>query len=130
MKKVFSLMLLLATMLTFTACSSDDEPEVSYPSIVGTWTRTVSQQQIGDGTMTVTQTQIFRKDKTATGLAEMYLNDKLYQSKSFEYTYVYDGKTLKMTGKDSGETKVFNVSISDNRLTMSGSGGTFVLTKI
>lgn len=27
MKKVFSLMLLLATMLTFTACSSDDEPE-------------------------------------------------------------------------------------------------------
>ena len=27
MKKVFSLMLLLATMLTFTACGSDDEPE-------------------------------------------------------------------------------------------------------
>lgn len=38
MKKVFSLMLLLATMFTFTACSSDDDDN-SQNSIVGTtWT--------------------------------------------------------------------------------------------
>ena len=39
MKKLFSLMLLLATMLTFTACGSDDKNEISpYASqIIGEW---------------------------------------------------------------------------------------------
>lgn len=122
-------MLLLATLLTFTACGGDDEPEASYPSIVGTWARTVSQEQIENGTITIKQTQTFRQDQTATGSAEVYLNDKLYQSKSFEYTYVYDGKTLKMKSKNSGKTEMFVVSISNNKLTMSGSDGTFVFTK-
>ena len=45
MKKLFSLMLLLATMLTFTACSSDDEPEysISKDQLIGLWDATAVQ---------------------------------------------------------------------------------------
>jgi len=45
MKKVFSLMLLLATMLTFTACGSDDEPEngISKDQLIGLWDATAVQ---------------------------------------------------------------------------------------
>lgn len=44
MKKVFSLMLLLATMFTFTACSSDDDESDSFitDNIIGTWEGTAA----------------------------------------------------------------------------------------
>lgn len=45
MKKVFSLMLLIATMLTFTACSNDDEPEnsITKDQLIGLWDATAVQ---------------------------------------------------------------------------------------
>lgn len=131
MRKVFSLMLLLATILTFTACGDDkeDEPQPNYPSIVGTWSRTVSQEQIGNGTMTIKQKQVFKSNNTAQGIAEVYLNSDLYQSKTFDYTYTYDGKTLTMKSTSSGETETFKVTISGNTLTQVGDEGTFVFYK-
>lgn len=45
MKKVFSLMLLLATILTFTACGDDDEPKnnISKEQLIGIWDATTVQ---------------------------------------------------------------------------------------
>lgn len=122
-------MLLLATILTFTACGGDDDDEPDYPSIVGTWSRVVSQEQIGNGTMKIIQTQIFNANGTAQGIASVYLDNNLYQEKKFDYTYTYNGKTLKMTGKDSGTTQTFSVTISNNTMTMVGDDGTFTFTR-
>lgn len=123
-------MLLLATMLTFTACSSDDdEKQPDYPSIIGTWTRTAVETSSGNTSITIEQTQIFRADNTATGKVYMYLNNNLMQQKTFEYTYTYNGSVLKMTSKDDGTSQTFSVSISNNTLTMTGDDGTLTFTR-
>lgn len=129
MRKVFSLMLLLATLLAFTACGDDKEDEPNYPSIVGTWSRTVSEEQIGNGTMTIKQKEVFKSNGTAQGIAEIYLNKDLYQSNTFDYTYTYNGKILTMKSATTGETESFSVTISGNTLTQVGEDGTFVFQK-
>lgn len=128
MKKVFSLMLLLATMLTFTACSGDNDDEPDYPSIVGTWFRTYSSTS-GNYTITVEQTSTFHADNTVVAHMKMYMNDNLLRDRQFNYTYSYNGKILTMTEVDSGETQKYSVKILGNTLTLIGDNGESVFTK-
>lgn len=94
MKKVFSLMLLLATMLTFTACSSDDEPEnsISKDQLIGLWDATAVQ---------------FNKDGKwidITSRPDLALSISFYEDGSYygagalgdgEGTYTLSGNTIK-----------------------------------
>lgn len=94
MKKVFSLMLLLATMLTFTACSSDDEPEnsISKDQLIGLWDATAVQ---------------FNKDGKwidITSRPDLALSITFYEDGSYygegalgngDGTYTLSGKTIK-----------------------------------
>lgn len=112
MKKVFSLMLLLATMLTFTACGSDDdEPDMSYlteqqkavlPSLHGTFTSTL---ELLDWTTTIEFLEQYHPAKDAfdpstnTTIPE-YIQGKLrityYEGSSFEYYYRLDNNATKL----------------------------------
>ncbi|MBJ2160481.1 MAG: hypothetical protein JFR39_00060 [Muribaculaceae bacterium] len=94
MKKVFSLMLLLATMLTFTACSSDDEPEnsVTKDQLIGLWDATAVQFN-NDG-----------KWVDITNRPDLALSISFYEDGSYygegalgdgEGTYTLSGNTIK-----------------------------------
>lgn len=70
MKKLFSLMLLLATMISFIACGDDDKDGPSLDDIVGTWE--LSKVSFNDGENYMdwpfeTTTASFRSDGTYYG---------------------------------------------------------------
>ena len=70
MKKVFSLLLLLATTLAFTACSSDDKDEPSLNDIVGTWKLSKISTNDGESFMDwpfAATTASFNSDGTYSG---------------------------------------------------------------
>lgn len=94
MKKVFSLMLLLATMLTFAACSSDDEPEnsINKDQLIGLWDATAVQFN-NDG-----------KWIDITNRPDLALSISFYEDGSYygegalgdgEGTYTLSGNTIK-----------------------------------
>ncbi|MDO5396003.1 MAG: hypothetical protein Q4F07_08590 [Bacteroidales bacterium] len=94
MKKLFSLMLLLATMLTFTACSGDDEPEngISKSDLIGLWDATAVQFN-NDG-----------KWIDITNRPDLALSISFYEDGSYygegalgdgEGTYTLSGNTIK-----------------------------------
>lgn len=123
MKKVFSLMLLLATMLTFTACSSDDEPEngISKADLIGLWDATAVQPD-GAG-----------KWVDITNRPDLALSISFYEDGSYygegalgdgEGTYTLNGNTIKtyIDGELYG-TYIVNSLVGDNAeltLTMGG----------
>lgn len=123
MKKLFSLMLLLATMLTFTACNSDDEPEngISEDQLIGLWDATAVQFN-NDG-----------KWIDITSRPDLALSIKFYEDGSYygtgalgdgEGTYTLSGNTIKtyIDGELYG-TYVVNSLAGDNAeltLTMDG----------
>lgn len=109
-------MLLLATILTFTACGDDDD-EPDYPSIVGTWYRIVAQEKAGNSTVTVTQTWIFNSNGSAQGIANVYIDKELRQEKTFDYTYKYDGKILTI------DSDAVDATIANGRLTVTDIDG-------
>lgn len=117
MKNVFSLMLLLATMLTFTACGGDDdEPDMSYlteqqkavlPSLHGSFTSTL---ELLDWTTTIEFLEQFHPAKDAfdpsTNMTiPKYIHGKLrityYEGSSSEYYYRLDNNATKLfMGRD------------------------------
>lgn len=82
MKKVFSLMLLLATMLTFTACSGDDdEPENSLSGT--TWTSSYVDE--------IFVFEFSGKNEVTGFMADENLNIK---GKAYHGTYSRDGNNI------------------------------------
>ncbi|MDE6783129.1 MAG: hypothetical protein K2J17_05340, partial [Paramuribaculum sp.] len=70
MKKVFSLMILLATIISFSGCSNDDDDQPSLNDIVGTWK--LSQVSTNNGGNFIdwpfeTTTATFKSDGTYFG---------------------------------------------------------------
>lgn len=128
MKKVFSLMLLLATMLTFTACSSDDEPEngISKDQLIGLWDATAVQFN-NDG-----------KWIDITNRPDLALSISFYEDGSYygegalgngDGTYTLIGNTIKtyVDGELYG-TYVVKSLVGDNaELTLSMDGETMVI---
>lgn len=113
MKKMFSLMLLLATILTFTACSGDDddEPDMSYlteqqkavlPALHGTFTSTL---ELVGWTTTIEFLEQFHPAKDAfdpstNSTIPEYIHGKLrithYEGSSFEYYYRLDNNATRL----------------------------------
>lgn len=95
MKKLFSLMLLLATMLTFTACSSDDdEPEngISKADLIGLWDATAVQFNNDGKWIDIT-------NRPDLALSISFYEDGSYYGKGAlgdgEGTYTLSGNTIK-----------------------------------
>lgn len=87
MKKVFSLMLLLATMLTFAACGGDDDKDEPKNSLKGTvWTSTYTDN-------------VIVLDFTGENTVEFYGADmNLNQSgKTYYGTYTQSGNDVKFS---------------------------------
>lgn len=112
MKKLFSLMLLLATMLTFTACGGDDdEPDMSYlteqqkavlPALHGTFSYTYD---LMNWTTTIEFLEQFHPAKDAfdpstNTTIPQYIHGKLrityYDGSSFEHYYRLDNNATKL----------------------------------
>lgn len=114
MKKLFPLMLLIATMLTFTACGGDDEPDVLTPAqktalsaMHGTFSNTLP---VVGWTTTIEFLEQYNPPKDATtpitGKVPQYIQGKLrityYEGSSFTYYYrlndnanrIYMGKNI------------------------------------
>lgn len=94
MKKVFSLMLLLATMLTFAACSGDDEPEnsISKDQLVGLWNATAVQFNNDGNWIDIT-------NRPDLALSISFYEDGYYYGEGAlgdgEGTYTLSGNTIK-----------------------------------
>ena len=94
MKKVFSVMLLLATMLTFTACSSNDEPEnsISKDQLIGLWDATAVQFNNDGNWVDIT-------NRPDLALSISFYEDGTYYGEGAlgdgEGTYTLSGNTIK-----------------------------------
>ncbi len=94
MKKLFSLMLLLATILTFTACSDDDdEPDAGIKeNIVGTWKGTAAK--IDGSWIDITEYPY----NHSLGFSATFYDDGTYYGKGAfgtgSGTYTIKGKTI------------------------------------
>lgn len=116
--------------LAFIGCSKEDDEsnESIKEQLIGTWGRTAVESS-GNTTITIEQIQTFNINNTAYTSAKVYLNGSLMQSKSFEYTYTCKGDMLYMTGKDSGTTQAYRVSITGKTMSMTGDDGILTFTK-
>lgn len=97
MKKIGLFLVMLLTMVAFTACSSDDDDEVKVQdtSIVGSW----QEDDTTDGTWVWT----FKKN----GTGYCHVTDPSQKSNpdyTFTFNYTYDGKTLVISGEEDGKT--------------------------
>lgn len=111
MKKLLAMMLMLSAMFAFTACSDDDEPDMSYlteqqkavlPALHGTFTSTL---ELLDWTTTIEFLEQFHPAKDAfdpsTNMTiPEYIHGKLrityYEGSSFEYYYRLDNNATKI----------------------------------
>ena len=126
MKKVFSLMLLLATMLTFTACSSDDdEPENPNEKLWGTWVYEKSTTNESTGiVISIESVWIFRTNNTYEWTMQTKLDGEVFQSKElFSGQYSLHGNTLSITYDNNQETDL-NITVSGNSMTIVTDEGT------
>lgn len=120
MKKVFSLMLLLATILTFTACSDDDDKDepIDYTSqLVGTWVyeKSTTNENLGV-TVSIESIWTFRTNKTCNWTLQSKVNDRVTNSTDIDATYSYDGKILKLT--HDGTIEEISAVINGNNFTI------------
>lgn len=123
-------MLLLATMISFTACGGDEPKEYEDTSIIGTWIRQEVISSSSDYITTIIkQTQIFRTDKTCSATVEIYINDKFQRGYGYNYTYSYNGKILKLTGGESGKTSTYSAKIIGDKLSITNDDGTLTFTR-
>ena len=129
MKKVVFLLAMLPIML-FTSCSSDDdEHEIDYSVILGTWyeTSNIEGGEYVSGELELSWT--FRENKTATQRLVMYVNGVNMKDASTDFTYIYNGKEI-ITRHSSGEETVHDVSVNGNKMRLgAGEGGFFALSK-
>lgn len=128
MKKILFLLAMLP-MLVFTACSDDDEDEIDYSVILGTWyeTSNIEGGEYVSGELELSWT--FRENKTATQRLVMYVNGVNMKDASTDFTYIYNGKEI-ITRHSSGEETVHEVSVNGNKMRLGdGEGGYFDLTK-
>lgn len=119
MEKVFSLMLLLATMLTFTACGGDDKDEpIDYNSqLWGTWVheKSTTNENLGM-TVSIESVWAFRTNGTCTWTIQSKLNGNVLQSRDIDAKYSYNGKELSLTY--NGNTEKIAAVVTGNSLTI------------
>lgn len=125
MRKVFSLMLLLATMLTFTACSSDNEPEngISKSQLIGLWDATAVQFNNDGKWIDITS----RPDLALS--ITFYENGAYYGAGALgdgEGTYTLNGNTIKtyVDGELYGSYVVNSLIGDEAELTLTMDGET------
>lgn len=129
MKKVFALMLLLATTVCFSSCSNEDEvPTVNYPSIIGTWHQNMGTSS-GDYVSSSTDVYwTFRANNTATEKLDISINDYVISSTTVDFVYSYSGKYIDFSNDKTSFR--YNVSVNGNKMTLGNEeSGYFELTK-
>ena len=121
MKKVFSLMLLLATLLTFTACGGgdDDEPENPNEKLWGTWVYEKSTTNEATGiVISVESVWTFRTNNTCDWVMQTKLDGEIFQTKNLlSAKYSLNGSTLSLT-YENGTKADLSISLSGNSMTI------------
>lgn len=113
MKKVFSLMLLLATMLAFTACSGDDDEPKTDDSkqLIGTWVCEKSTNDNSFGiTISIESVFVFNSNNTFRWEVNSKMDDQVLNSTGLHGTYSYKPNTLTLSydGKSEEITCIVN----------------------
>lgn len=94
--------------MLFTSCSSDDdEHEIDYSVILGTWyeTSNIEGGEYVSGELELSWT--FRENKTATQRLVMYVNGVNMKDASTDFTYIYNAS--KLTNLVDRDEKVRNI---------------------
>lgn len=142
MKKLFSMLaffMMAMCVLTLSSCGDDAENEskANTAEILGSWEETTVKSG-ENSTVEVITTWTFNANKTATEKVEAYTTT-VYTDKTklvsltFDFTYEYNGKTMKLTSTDptvKEPVSYYTVEISGNKMRMGNEkDGYFNLTK-
>lgn len=130
MKKVFLLsVILIASVLTFTSCSKDEDKDssVDYSIIIGSWSKfSETQGDYLSGSTEVIWT--FKADNTASQRVIFIMNGVTMRDVSNFFSYVYNGKSIVFKGEK--RTFEYEVNVSGNKMSLGNSeDGYFNLTK-
>lgn len=101
MKKLLTLTLLLATLLTFSACDDKNEPETN--PFVGKWICTISYDYSSNNKLKIVHELTIKKDYTAEQMIKQYINGQFSSWNMNLYTYTID---------DTKENKIIYLNYS------------------
>lgn len=128
MKKLFGLVLLcVAGMFVFSACSKEKSAYNNYPPIVGTWYDiSTTEGEYVSSSLELSWT--FNNNNTAIERVVMKVNDITLRDEALNFTYTYDGKTILLFGEQA--TLEYTVEITGNTMRLGNEEtGYFTLTK-
>ena len=135
MKKLFSLMLLLATMMvSFSACSEDEanelEQEQAQNEIIGSWSE-VTVSEGGDYvSMTLEIIWTFNQNNTASQRVIARLNDYVFEDITNTYSYIYDGLSSITFTDANNRVWTYTIEVDGNKMRLGNEeDGYFNLTK-
>lgn len=123
MKKLLTLTLLLATLLTFSACEDKNEP-VDYSSkLVGTWVaeKSTTNENL-NMTVSIESEWVFKNTGNCTWTIKSKLNGKLLESRENSYKYSYNGNELSLTANN--QTSKLSAVLKGNTLAIITDEGT------
>lgn len=134
MKKVFGLMLLLATMVvSFSSCSDDEENELAEEQarneILGSWNEvTVEEGDYASVTLEIIWT--FNSNNTASQQVIASLNDYVFENVTNTYSYVYDGQSSITFTDANNRVWTYSIEVSGNNMKLGNEeDGFFNLTR-
>lgn len=124
MKKIFSLLLILTTMLTLGACSdNNDEPKSNTSSeLVGTWVyeKSTNNNKL-DITISVESVFVFNANNTFQWDINSKMDGKIINTTGIQGTYSYKPNTLTLCY--DGQSDEVECVIHGNSMTLLTSGG-------
>lgn len=127
MKKIFSLMLLLVTIATLSACGDDKESTPIYPAgdLIGTWVhKSTTYNENFDILVSVESTWVFNKNETFTWTVLYKMDDTVLRSNETSGKFAYNGETLTLT--TNGEVSKIAASVVGSVLTITTESGSMI----
>ncbi len=134
MKKFWSMMLIIASIFCFTACSDDDENEIIQQAqvkneILGSW----SQVTVEEGDYVSVKLEIiwtFNSNNTASQQVIMSFNDVVTKDVTNTYSYVYDGHSSITFTATNNTVWTYFIEVSGNKMRLGNEkDGYFNLTR-
>ena len=120
-------MLLLATILTFTACGNDDiEPPVYHNGkLIGTWVHTSSTYNENLGMeVSIESIWVFNPNEKFTWTVLYKMNNTILRNNETSGKFSYDGKVLILTTND--EISKITAEVQGSTLTITTESGSMI----
>ena len=129
-KKIFSMMLLLVTIVMgMTSCSDDKNEPESKIDIIGTWAETTYTES-GSLSFTTIVEWTFNNNGTASEYFETKMNNSTLTTNNFNFTYMLKSDKLTLKSTSTDKVTEYTISVNGNIMKMGNEeDGYFNLTK-